>query len=634
MENLCGICFQQAEQLYQVPGYPIPSCLKCSEQLAMKGLSGGVNPRGGVQEAGGISNPTPAPTSNHPPPNMNGVNVSDFRMSPKVPPPPTNSTPCLDASQEVQQTQILQQGPKKHENLPFDLEQTIQNIDNELLYGEEGSCPLCSKTFGRKSSLLNHIRNHSAEKKYVCSYCQKGFTQAANLRNHERIHTNERPYVCIDCGKAFTQVTNLNNHRRLHTGERPFVCIEPDCGRSFAQVTNLNNHMKTHHKVQQYVCNQCPRRFIQVSQLNQHLALHTGIRGFMCPHCPEKTFKQQSHLQQHLRTHGLEFPYACGRCEEKFVQFVHLEHHMKMHEEYRFKCTMCNSAFNQEALLKKHIQRHIDGRYITCPVEGCSEGFTVKHHLTRHMQSHHSMTNHPKRISVKRLKMSSYCRSAASGKYNCYFESCEESFGDSDSLNEHLRSVHGLSIVKNATKRTKVDVSLLEHMKNSAGVGGGVGKNPMTDAGLNFATQFAAVAAAAGGMVSQAGGSSADVQQHQQQVQQPGDVGNKRVLSVSEMLKLSEEDMRKQMVERKAQMELDMQIKCENLQNSLTTHSRSQHVTNFQPHGAFPLISNGGPGMAGVVDSVNAMMKLVCHFCFNIFKSPHSLARHIQKFHN
>lgn len=45
---------------------------------------------------------------------------------------------------------------------------------NELLYGEEGTCTLCSKTFARKSSLLTHMRNHTAERKYHCSHCQKG----------------------------------------------------------------------------------------------------------------------------------------------------------------------------------------------------------------------------------------------------------------------------------------------------------------------------------------------------------------------------------------------------------------------------------------------------------------------------
>lgn len=77
----------------------------------------------------------------------------------------------------------------------FELEQALINMDSEILLGEEGQCPLCQKIFNRKTSLLNHIRNHSADKKYVCNYCQKGFSQQANLRNHERIHTNDRPYV-------------------------------------------------------------------------------------------------------------------------------------------------------------------------------------------------------------------------------------------------------------------------------------------------------------------------------------------------------------------------------------------------------------------------------------------------------
>lgn len=61
--------------------------------------------------------------------------------------------------------------------------------------------------------------------------------------------------------------------------------------------------------------------------------------------------------------------------------------------------------------------------------------------------------------------MSNYVKTAASGKYNCYFESCDGSFSDVDSLNDHLREVHGLSILKNAGKRSKMDLMLLEQIK-------------------------------------------------------------------------------------------------------------------------------------------------------------------------
>jgi hypothetical protein len=53
-------------------------------------------------------------------------------------------------------------------------EQALQSMDGEILIGDDGQCPVCQKNFNRKTSLLNHIRNHSADKKYVCNYCQKG----------------------------------------------------------------------------------------------------------------------------------------------------------------------------------------------------------------------------------------------------------------------------------------------------------------------------------------------------------------------------------------------------------------------------------------------------------------------------
>lgn len=52
----------------------------------------------------------------------------------------------------------------------------------QLMYGEEGTCTLCSKTFARKSSLLTHIRNHTAERKYHCPTCQKS---KPNLRTFQ-----------------------------------------------------------------------------------------------------------------------------------------------------------------------------------------------------------------------------------------------------------------------------------------------------------------------------------------------------------------------------------------------------------------------------------------------------------------
>lgn len=227
--------------------------------------------------------------------------------------------------------------------------------------------------------------------------------------------------------------------------------------------------MKTHHKIQQYVCNQCPRKFAQVSQLNIHLTSHTGIREFFCPQCPNKSFKQQSHLLQHMKIHGTDIGYPCEKCDEKFLQLTHLEHHMKMHDTCKFKCEMCPSSFNQEALLKKHIQRHIDGRYLMCPIVGCSEGFTIKSQLTKHLHMQHaSESNIPKRPSTKKSKKDS-SNNASNQQHNCSFQNCTATFNNVNSLNDHLRTVHGQPAVKSSgsSKKSKVDPMLLEQLENA-----------------------------------------------------------------------------------------------------------------------------------------------------------------------
>lgn len=100
-----------------------------------------------------------------------------------------------------------------------------------------------------------------------------------------------------------------------------------------------------------------------------------------------------------MKIHGSNFGYLCPQpnCNEKFVQQNHLETHMKSHGE--FACTMCSSNFSDETLFKKHVQRHIDGRYLTCPVNGCNDGFTLKHQLTKHLQIHHPIEYQKQKVS-------------------------------------------------------------------------------------------------------------------------------------------------------------------------------------------------------------------------------------------
>ncbi|XP_026333177.1 zinc finger protein 583-like isoform X2 [Hyposmocoma kahamanoa] len=199
------------------------------------------------------------------------------------------------------------------DNVPQDNKD--EESSESLLY-----CDICHKTFNKNAQLLNHLRNHRAERRFVCMYCNKAFSQSNNLRAHLRIHTNERPYKCGECGKAFTQVTNLNNHVRLHTGERPFVCPEPGCNKAYAQVTNLNQHRKRHLNGRpvesSYECNICGEQFQQRNHMYNHRRdVHAVVhkrpaivrsrsppRGHVCKLC-DLTFPNERLLQQHVQRH-------------------------------------------------------------------------------------------------------------------------------------------------------------------------------------------------------------------------------------------------------------------------------------------------------------------------------------------
>lgn len=75
--------------------------------------------------------------------------------------------------------------------------------------GRPHACKVCSKSFLRKSNLVDHLRLHANLRLYQCEYCDKSFVQAGNFKSHLRIHTKERPFKCTLCPKTYNQSSAL-----------------------------------------------------------------------------------------------------------------------------------------------------------------------------------------------------------------------------------------------------------------------------------------------------------------------------------------------------------------------------------------------------------------------------------------
>ena len=108
------------------------------------------------------------------------------------------------------------------------------------------ACTVCNEKYEDRMELMQHMRQHNAERPFHCRECGKAFKQAAHLKVHVRQHTGEKPFECTICGKGFRQKAIVDQHMRTHTQLRPYVCSYDNCDKSFAQKTSLDNHTKSH----------------------------------------------------------------------------------------------------------------------------------------------------------------------------------------------------------------------------------------------------------------------------------------------------------------------------------------------------------------------------------------------------
>ena len=236
------------------------------------------------------------------------------------------------------------------ENHPTDTGKTKQ-VEKQLFVIKELKCPVCEKTFTRRSGVSNHIKTHS-EFEFVWQ------DDASSVDTSE-----EKPYQCGVCLIRFRMKSSLSNHMNSHRSEErrnSNVMNEPLHDESVAETNYVNTQATP--EARPYSCTECSCTFRNVGHLKTHMRVHMydglGKRNHVCDVC-QCRFSSSTNLKKHKRVH-LGFSTTSTTLKDPASVYSKLEHAESIDVKTKrpFKCRMCGETFKAKHLLDEHIQTH------------------------------------------------------------------------------------------------------------------------------------------------------------------------------------------------------------------------------------------------------------------------------------
>ncbi|CAL4108322.1 unnamed protein product [Meganyctiphanes norvegica] len=146
---------------------------------------------------------------------------------------------------------------------------TLSAHMNQHLDSLGNQCFKCDKTFIKQQALVRHLSSHSAYRQFICQCCNKAFKLMSHAQAHLRTHLEAKTVPCRHCGKLFKSVSSRNIHERCHSNQKPFKCFH--CTQRFLTKASLIRHNRVHTNEAPFACNNCGRKFKEHGTLNRHL---------------------------------------------------------------------------------------------------------------------------------------------------------------------------------------------------------------------------------------------------------------------------------------------------------------------------------------------------------------------------
>ena len=317
--------------------------------------------------------------------------------------------------------------------------------ENHMISMVHYECKHCQKGFTNIKKFEYHLKVvHNVVNICECKICGKPFRRNKYLRRHLRVTHGGEKYPCKKCDKTYSTKSMLRNHiEMVHEGK----IIEKEkcdkCGKFYQGKTSLRYHIYTSHSNKQHKCNICNKILRFRGSLLYHIrTLHEGQKAEKCQLC-EKSFSTKG-LKKHAK---LQHSCKCDHCNLMFVNLSYLKYHLKKSHDLKpeIECKGCLKKFDKFKIPIRH-QMFCQNKSTRRKCEYCIESFSHKKYLTKHQrQMHREEVIHECDICGYVNFRKDYFARHMGKKHDEKCERCDKRFIKNFELQEHLKTVHGIS---------------------------------------------------------------------------------------------------------------------------------------------------------------------------------------------
>ncbi|GLB41784.1 putative C2H2-type zinc finger [Lyophyllum shimeji] len=173
--------------------------------------------------------------------------------------------------------------------------------------------------------------------------------------------------------------------------------------------------------------------------------------------CRWQSCKESFDTYEDLTTHITVFHVGCGKaqyecfwegcnrnCSNGFSSKQKICRHLQSHTGHRpYQCEICQQYFSEAATLQQHMRRHTQEKPYVCDYPGCGKTFAIAGALTIHKRIHNGQKPFKCKFCDKAFSESSnlskHLRTHTGARpYSCAEPGCNKSFARPDQLTRHL----------------------------------------------------------------------------------------------------------------------------------------------------------------------------------------------------